>query len=273
MYTPENIQENTMNIFLRQILKFGLERAAYKSIRQYPQVVCFAHDSISRKIMIDGIFEKNELLALKSFLLSEPYARETCLDIGGNIGNHALFFASLFEQVISFEPNPKICQLLSINAGLTKNITAVNLGLGDQTDTLPAKVSNLNFGGARLTDGDDANTQFSLMALDDYLLSAAPRSISFIKMAAGGYELKALEGASDTLQKHQPILAIELHVRKDQSKTDSILAFLSRQGYGYAHIFKPKIFSINRPRFIKIPISEFSSYPVKNHKLVAFTFD
>lgn len=47
-----------MNILLRQILKAGLEHAAKQSIHQYPQVVCFAHDAISRKIMIDGIFEK-----------------------------------------------------------------------------------------------------------------------------------------------------------------------------------------------------------------------
>ena len=85
-----------MNILLRQILKFGLERSARQSIHKYPQVVCFAHDGISRKIMIDGLFEKPELLALKDFLLAEPYPRETCLDIGGNIGNHALFFADLF---------------------------------------------------------------------------------------------------------------------------------------------------------------------------------
>lgn len=273
MYTQIKTTNPVMNIILRQILKFGLERAAKKSVYKHPQVVCFAHDSISRKIMIDGLFEKKELFALKSFLLSEPYGRETCLDIGGNIGNHALFFADLFDQVVSFEPNPKIFELLTINSNLAKNITAVNLGLCDQTDNLPVKVSNLNLGGTRYADPLNANDSFSTMALDDYLLSAAPKSISFIKMAAGGYELRALVGATETLQRHQPILAIELHVRRDQSKADAILAFLSKQGYGYAHIFKPKLFSLNKPRFIKIPISEFKDYPVKNHKIVAFTFD
>ena len=264
---------SNMNIILRQILKFGLERAAKKSIHNHPQVVCFAHDSISRKIMIDGLHEKNELLALKSFLLSEPYGRDTCLDVGGNIGNHALFFSSLFEEVISFEPNPKICQLLTINAGLAGNVTAVNIGLSNETGDIPAKVDNLNFGGARLTSEDNANEKFSLMALDEYLLSAAPKPISFIKMAAGGYELKALEGASETLQRHQPILALELHVKRDRSKASSILTFLLSQGYGYAHIFKPKFFSLNKPKFVKVPISEFHDYPIKNHKIVVFTFD
>ena len=92
-------------------------------------------------------------------------------------------------------------------------------------------------------------------------------------MAAGGYELKALEGASDTLQRHQPILALELHVKRDRSKASSILTFLLSQGYGYAHIFKPKFFSLNKPKFVKVPISEFHDYPIKNHKIVVVTFD
>ena len=86
---------------MRQMLKFGLEKAAERNVKDYPQVACFSQDIISRKIMIDGIFERNELIALKSFLVSEPNPREICLDIGGNIGNHAVFFSGLFEQVIS----------------------------------------------------------------------------------------------------------------------------------------------------------------------------
>ena len=262
-----------MNIVMRQILKFGLEKAAERNVKDYPQVACFSHDIISRKIMIDGIFERNELIALKSFLMSEPNPREICLDIGGNIGNHAVFFSGLFEQVISFEPNHKIFQLLALNAGLADNITAVNLGLSDQTDTLPARVNHLNLGGAQITDAAEANTEFSVMALDEYLQNKAPRPISFIKMDVEGYELKALRGATETLQKHQPMLVLEFHVKKDKTKTDAILSFLAAQGYGYAHIFKPKFFSRAKPKFVKVPLAGLENYPTKNHKMVVFTFD
>ena len=88
-----------MNIVMRQILKFGLEKAAQRNVKDYPQVACFSHDIISRKIMIDGIFERNELIALKSFLMSEPNPREICLDIGGNIGNHAVFFLAFLNKL------------------------------------------------------------------------------------------------------------------------------------------------------------------------------
>ena len=262
-----------MNTVMRQILKFGLEKAAERNLKDYPQVACFSQDIISRKIMIDGMFERNELIALKSFLVSEPNPREICLDIGGNIGNHAVFFSGLFEQVISFEPNHKTYQLLALNAGLADNITAVNLGLSDQTDTLPARAKHLNLGGAQITDAAKANTEFSVMALDEYLQNKAPRPINLIKMNVEGYELKALQGATETLQKHQPILVLEFHVKKDKTKTDGILSFLAAQGYGYAHIFKPKFFSRAKPKFVKVPLSGLENYPTKNHKMVVFTFD
>ena len=55
-------------------------------------MICFAHDAISRKIFIDGLFEKRELEVLKVFLQKEIKSFDTCLDIGANIGNHSLFF-------------------------------------------------------------------------------------------------------------------------------------------------------------------------------------
>ena len=260
-----------MNILLRQILKVGLENAANQSIHQHPQVVCFAHDAISRKIMIDGIFEKKELTALKAFLLSNTDSRKICLDIGGNIGNHALYFSDLFEQVITFEPNRTTFQLLALNAKLASNITPVNIGIGDQEITLPAKVDSLNIGGARVSEEDDANIEFSLVALDDYLIENPVLSIDFIKMDVEGYELKALKGAAETLKKHQPILALELHVKKNAAEAKQILELLIDQGYEYAYLLRPRLFSKIKAAFVKVPLREFVTYSPKNHKMVVFT--
>jgi hypothetical protein len=68
----------------------GLKNAANQSVHEHPRVVCFAHDAISGKIMIDEIFEKKELTALKVLLLSNTDSPKICLDIGGNINNHSL---------------------------------------------------------------------------------------------------------------------------------------------------------------------------------------
>jgi hypothetical protein len=96
-----------LNIIERLFLKVMLERASKRNIKEHPQMICFAHDAISRKIFIDGLFEKRELEVLKVFLQKEIKSFDTCLDIGANIGNHSLFFSTIFNQVVSFEPNSK----------------------------------------------------------------------------------------------------------------------------------------------------------------------
>ena len=57
-----------MRLAERFILKTLLERASKRNIDNYPPVRCVAHDNISRKIFIDGFFEKVELFALENLL-------------------------------------------------------------------------------------------------------------------------------------------------------------------------------------------------------------
>jgi len=262
-----------MNIMTRSLLKVFLERASKKNIKQYPQMVCFAHDAISRKIFIDGFFEKRELDVLKNFLKQKLRDFETCLDIGANIGNHSLFFSNIFTQVVSFEPNDSTFKVLAINSNLANNIRAVNVGLGSKNATLDAFVDPLNIGGAAVSDSSEANIQFKIVALDEYLKENPTSSISFIKMDVEGYELEALKGASETLEKYQPILALELHVKKERLQSESILGFLQEKDYKYAHVFKPNFFINSKSMFVRVLLSEFNELPSKNHKMVLFTVD
>jgi hypothetical protein len=96
------------------------------------------------------------------------------------------------------------------------------------------------------------------VALDEYFKENPSLSISFIKIDVEGHELKALQGASDTLKIHHPILALELHVKKERTQSEDILEFLEQQGYGYAHVFKSNFFKRSKSKFIKIPINEFN---------------
>jgi len=260
-----------LNIIERVFLKVMLERASKRNIKEYPQMICFAHDAISRKIFIDGLFEKRELEVLKVFLQKEIKSFDTCLDIGANIGNHSLFFSTIFNQVVSFEPNSKTFKVLSLNADLTKNVLAVNVGIGIEKATLKAFVNPLNIGGAAINDSSESNIEFKIVALDAYLKENPSPSISFIKIDVEGHELKALQGASDTLKIHHPILALELHVKKERTQSEDILEFLEQRGYGYAHVLKSNFFKRSKSKFIKIPINEFNRLSKKNHKMVLFT--
>jgi len=255
----------------RNLLKIMLQRAAKRNIKSYPQMVCFSHDTISQKIFIDGLFEKRELLALKAFLDEELNSFESCLDIGANIGNHSLFFSKIFQRVLSFEPNQETFRLLAINAGLANNIRAVNVGLGSKSATLAASFDPLNRGGAAISESSDANLTFEIIALDDYLSETDEVVISFIKMDVEGHELEALKGAVTTLKKYCPVLALELHAKKEPAKSLEILSFLDHNGYKHAHVFEANFFSQRKPRFVKSSLNQFGRLLKKNHKMVLFT--
>ena len=108
-----------------------LERASKRNIKEYPQMICFAHDTISRKIFIDGLFEKRELEVLKVFLQKELTSFNTCLDIGANIGNHSILLSKFFKKVTSFEPQKEVFEVLKLNTRKIKNILPINKGLSD----------------------------------------------------------------------------------------------------------------------------------------------
>jgi hypothetical protein len=77
-------------------VKIGLEIAARENIKKSDgivipdsatqQIACFAHDTITRKIMIDGVFEKHELMAVKKLLIDQKVLKSFQFKI------HKMFF-------------------------------------------------------------------------------------------------------------------------------------------------------------------------------------
>ncbi|MAJ80292.1 MAG: hypothetical protein CMK30_03025 [Porticoccaceae bacterium] len=234
-------------------------------------MICFAHDAISRKIFIDGLFEKRELYSLKEFLDLKLKQMNTCFDLGANIGNHSLFFAQLFSKVVSFEPNPRTFKILALNTESSTNIEVVNAGLSDEAGTLRAFEHPLNVGATRIVENSKANIDFSVVTLDQYIIENPCESINFIKIDVEGHERSALRGASQTLKDHRPILALELHAKKDFQEAVRIMEFLQQLGYNYAYYLTINYLSPDISHFKKIPIDNFYKLPRKNHKMVLFT--
>jgi FkbM family methyltransferase len=262
-----------MNPIYRLFLKDGLDRAARENVRSAPQVACFAQDIIGRKIMIDGVFEKRELLALERFLRSRSAPRETCLDIGANIGNHSLFLARLFDQVIAFEPNSRTFRLLELNAELAPNVRAVHLGLSDRSAELPAEVDPLNIGGARIATGGKSDTTFKVVPLDEYLRALPGVRVDFVKMDVEGHELQALQGGRAMLSRDRPALALEMNIRKEPGPNGAVLDYLDELGYRRAHILRRRTPLVGVPEFRAIAMADLRKLRPRNYKMVLFTQD
>jgi hypothetical protein len=91
----------------------------------------FAHDAIGRYINLFGVFEREELDFVFEFLapLDCEFKKGLALDVGANIGNHAMYFSDYFYQVKAYEPNGDCFQILKFNASQCDNIIPENIGL------------------------------------------------------------------------------------------------------------------------------------------------
>lgn len=104
----------------------------------YSNPAVFAFDHIGHSIAVDGIYEKDELQIIKEWLLKNNLIRGVALDIGANVGNHAIFFSTLYKWVYSFEPHPLTVKLLNLNTELfSNNITVFPIGLSDKEASIP----------------------------------------------------------------------------------------------------------------------------------------
>jgi len=139
----------------------------------------------------------------------------TVLDVGANVGCHALRFAKVVGaegKVIAFEPTAWAFSKLERNVGLNSfnNITLEKLALSDvsrkDTVTFPSSWT-LDKGGLP---GYVATEQVDLITLDDYVNTNKISNIDLIKIDVDGYEYKVIRGGYNSIKRFKPAIIIEL---------------------------------------------------------------
>ena len=200
-----------------------------------PQLAVFAFDHVGQAIALWGRYERDELDLLMAALA--PHLVDggggVCLDIGANIGNHALFFADRFREVLAFEPNPRTFGLLQFNAALRRNIACFNLGLSDADGPARMTVPTDNIGMATL----HASGGLSGAAVDcelrrlDGLDVLAQRRVAMVKIDVEGHEPAVLRGASALLARDRPVVVFEQTPRDIHDGTSPAIELLRHAGY------------------------------------------
>jgi FkbM family methyltransferase len=142
------------------------------------------------------------------------------LDIGANIGTHAIPVSKHVQRVVAFEPNAHNFNLLTKNCAETgcKNISCNNIALG--SDTYQASTT-FDYGKTVLTSGKD----ITVTALDN--IKGFP-SVDFIKIDVEGMEPDVLEGATGTVAYYKPHLFIEM---QDERNYQQVFDFLAKHQY------------------------------------------
>jgi FkbM family methyltransferase len=230
-----------------EVLKKALAYRAVQWGRIYNQnydMAVFVNDHIGGAIIACGKYEKPFLEmtveALAELTHGEGFKEGTCLDVGANIGNHALFYGTIFKRVIAFEPNPIAYKLLEANVLKNRitNIDICTVALGAKKEKKVLSICNENLGMSSLVQEATANDpslniEISIDVGDDLIkkLVDDQSSISFIKLDVEGFEAEALEGLRQTILKHRPVIAIELNFHSLNEPAEDALKVLLSLGY------------------------------------------
>ena len=207
-------------------------------------MVAIVGDPIGDKIRLHGRYDQINLQAIAALLLPHlDCGTRVCLDVGANIGNHAIFFSRFFERVIAFEPNPLALKLLDLNLWLNgaDNVAVEPVGLSDGKGTERLSVCRHNLGASRLKHLVEAGSTFADSIVEDVEVDlvlgdavVAPEApVGLIKIDVEGLESQALCGLTQTIERHRPAIVIEQLAAAfdDTAHRSPAAAFLADLGY------------------------------------------
>lgn len=144
-----------------------------------------------------GTFYEEPLL---EYIYRKYYGKlRSIVDVGANIGNHAVFFHDVMRvtDITCFEPNPENYRRLVKSAPFARtHDIALSYGNGSVSSISQPH----NMGASYCTEGGGIWRD----ALDSFNLSP-----EFIKIDAEGMECAVLEGAAETIQRSEPVMFVE----------------------------------------------------------------
>jgi len=182
------------------------------------------NDLIQKQHLRGQFYGPEELEVIKSI-----YQGGVFVDIGANVGNHAVFAARNLNapKVVCFEPNPAAFAILKLNFILNNLATKLDLrmvGLSDASALLPHRASTDNLGDGRFGSVGTDGHCLEVRKADDELRNV---DVGFIKIDVEGMELKVLAGLREVIGKFRPPMFVEVDMANDAEFQD----FVSTNGY------------------------------------------
>lgn len=174
---------------------------------------------IDDAVLVFGAWEKHILFFLEDYTAATGTKDTAFVDVGANTGQYALFMARRVKTVHAIEPYPPVLKSLHANLALNKDMTNVvvhEVGLGDKDGLIPffePAESAHQAGGTFREEGHDGKGQkrgadLRIVTGDALLANAGP--IGAMKIDIEGFEEAALKGLRQTLEKHRPLVVLEV---------------------------------------------------------------
>ena len=236
----KNGYKRILDIFIARELA---KRSSRFNEKRGMPIAVFGNDWIGINIALKGLFEEEHLKDLNHLLINLDFdvSNSTAIDIGSNIGNHAIEFAKYFKKVICYEPNQRAYDLLATNTKHLKNVEVFNWGIGSKEEFLQLQENINNIGGSSAKYQIDAKNivNIEIKPLDNFLDSF--KKVMLLKIDVEGMEIDVLRGAEKIITKFYPLICFEQH------KTDFLDCFNETEAIDWLRKKDYKIYAIYKP--------------------------
>ena len=198
------------------------------------RITGYDEDYILQTIEKTGQFYEQDLLDEWTPLLGDP---KVILDIGANLGNHTLYWATKLDvkKIFSFEPFPAnyACLRKNVKNNDLDVVETVQFAVGDKCSK--AHVNSFdpdNYGATSLeyAENSEQDDDIRVVTIDSVRDMLGIQNVDFVKIDTEGFELRVLIGMKHILEQNRPVLWIEVG---DQTVAD-ILSFLDQYNYQLA---------------------------------------
>ncbi|HYF10458.1 MAG TPA: FkbM family methyltransferase [Candidatus Paceibacterota bacterium] len=167
------------------------------------KVKWYPHDKIPIKKLITRENYKYE------FSQYDKYAKGVVVDVGANIGIHAVYLSRLATKVHAFEPVGStfsyLLETVALN-GAQEKIETHRLGLGESAGELEMQIFSLehsSWNSAYVPKNQQISPvgveRVPVTTLDDFAEDKQLQKIDFVKIDVEGHELQVLRGAKKLL--------------------------------------------------------------------------
>ena len=195
------------------------------------------------------LYEHEELEVIRSI----APAGSVCLDIGSNVGNHAIFMAKVMRasKVYCFEALSVCCELLQVNGLLNQcseilDCSYLGLALGAEVDTARAIIPQGNIGATRFTSDKQLDaTSVPVLPLDRLNIN---EKIDFVKIDVEGAELRVLDGMQALIERSRSSMFVEVN-------NENLSGFAKAlEAMNYQVVYRNKRYAENE-NFLIAPVS------------------
>ena len=173
-------------------------------------------DLIQSQMFYLGMFDKKGVDLICN--ICKKIQCRVALDIGGNVGNHAIHLSDVCEQVISFEPNESSGNVFKgALSSKESNITLHNFGLSNKSEMLEFFEDSNNLGRSSFVREHIEKNKFHAKKTlevkhgDDFITTNKISEIDFIKIDVEGFEFQVITGLKNTIIQNQPIIDFEFN--------------------------------------------------------------